>query len=65
MPELMIIKGAVSSYMAACRCLSQLADAIYAVRTVELSGEADSQPVTFAATSRTLTDKGWMGRLCG
>ncbi|HAN9276618.1 TPA: type I DNA topoisomerase [Escherichia coli] len=39
---------------------SQLADAIYAVRTVRLSGEADGQPVTFAATGRTLTDKGWM-----
>ncbi|EGC2886890.1 type I DNA topoisomerase [Salmonella enterica subsp. enterica serovar Give] len=39
---------------------SQLADAIYAVRTATLTGDADGTPVTFVATGRTLTDPGWM-----
>ncbi|EGJ6041360.1 TPA: type I DNA topoisomerase [Escherichia coli] len=39
---------------------SQLADAIYAVRTATLTGNADGTPVTFVATGRTLTDPGWM-----
>jgi len=39
---------------------SQLADAIYAVRSATLVGDADGMRVTFTATGRTLIDPGWM-----
>ena len=39
---------------------SQMADAQYAVRSVRLAGEAQGQPVAFAATGRTLLAPGWM-----
>ena len=38
---------------------SQLADAVYAVRTVRLDGDADGTPVSFKATGKTLTSPGW------
>lgn len=39
---------------------SQLADAVYAVRTATLTGQADGTVFTFMATGRTLTDPGWL-----
>ncbi len=39
---------------------SQLEDAMYAVRTVELSGEVDELAVKFNATGRTLIKQGWL-----
>ncbi|SEM30057.1 type I DNA topoisomerase [Acinetobacter sp. DSM 11652] len=39
---------------------SQLQDAVYAVRTVELSGDVDGLPVAFNATGRTLVKPGWL-----
>lgn len=38
---------------------SQLADAIYAVRTVRLAGDAEGTPVSFKATGKTLVSPGW------
>lgn len=38
---------------------SQLADAVYAVRTVRLDGDAEGTPVSFKATGKTLTSPGW------
>ncbi|WP_272531299.1 type IA DNA topoisomerase, partial [Providencia sp. PROV183] len=38
---------------------SQLADAMYAVRTVRLAGDAAGTPVSFKATGRTLLSPGW------
>ncbi|EPW5305616.1 DNA topoisomerase, partial [Escherichia coli] len=39
---------------------SQLADAIYAVRTVTLDGDAQGLAVKFNASGRTVTSPGWM-----
>ncbi|MBD0199411.1 type IA DNA topoisomerase, partial [Acinetobacter baumannii] len=39
---------------------SQLADAIYAVRSVRLAGDAEGLAVAFTATGRTLQSPGWM-----
>lgn len=39
---------------------SQLADALYAVRSVRLSGDANGVAVSFTGTGRTLTAPGWM-----
>lgn len=39
---------------------SQLTDAVYAVRTASLAGDADGTAVTFVARGRTLIDRGWM-----
>ncbi|MEY0882259.1 type I DNA topoisomerase [Providencia rettgeri] len=39
---------------------SQLADAIYAVRSVTLDGDAQGLAVKFNASGRTLTSPGWM-----
>ncbi|MEX8139992.1 type I DNA topoisomerase [Acinetobacter baumannii] len=39
---------------------SQLADAIYAVRTAQLQGDAEGTSVKFNASGRTLVSKGWL-----
>jgi len=39
---------------------SQLADAVYAVRSVKLSGDARGIAVNFNASGRTLVSQGWM-----
>lgn len=39
---------------------SQLADAIYAVRSVQVVGEAEGVTATFKATGRTLLTPGWL-----
>lgn len=39
---------------------SQLADAIYAVRSVRLTGDAEGTAVAFKATGRTLLSPGWL-----
>lgn len=39
---------------------SQLADALYAVRSARLDGNAERQAVSFTATGRTLKSPGWM-----
>lgn len=39
---------------------SQLADAIYAVRSAELTGDVDGQLVKFNASGRTLLKQGWL-----
>lgn len=39
---------------------SQLADALYAVRSVRLAGEVSGWPVTFAGSGRTLIAPGWL-----
>ncbi len=38
---------------------SQLADAVYAVRSAKLTAELDGKPVEFTARGRTLVDPGW------
>ena len=38
---------------------SQLANAVYAVRTVRLAGDAEGTPVSFKATGKTLLSPGW------
>lgn len=38
---------------------SQLADAVYAVRTVRMSADAEGTPIAFKATGRTLLSLGW------
>lgn len=39
---------------------SQIADAIYAVRTATLTGDADGMAVEFVARGRTLLERGWL-----
>lgn len=43
-----------------CAVASQLADALYAVRSVRLAGDAAGLAVSFVATGRTLQSPGWM-----
>lgn len=44
----------------------QLADAVYATRTVRLSGDPiDGRAIEFEATGKTLTSPGWMALLAG
>lgn len=38
---------------------SQLADAVYAVRVLRLSGDVDGKPAMFEANGRTLQEQGW------